>query len=186
MNRWERMRAWEQTGRALKYRSACRLGCLLRKQATYFWQQFDVFLYENEVIFFFWFMTDDVTSSDAVRDRRTDRVVPLVTAPSLMCLACQRQGSVLILSKSWVCVFCVKCASVCVCQSGSLSRLCERGSKSPCNYNLNSPDILPRLPRCVRVYVSSCVCVRAEGLLSCGAETAGCSSLINEKPHNYR
>lgn len=110
--------------------------------------------------FFFLFMTDDATSPDAVRDRRTDRVVPLLTASPLMCLACHRQGSVLILSKSWVCVFCVKCASVCVCQSGGLSRLCERGSKSPCNYNLNSPDILPRLPRCVRVYVSLCVYIR--------------------------
>lgn len=90
-----------------------------------------------------------------------------------------------------VCAVCAcMCASARACQSGGLSRLCERGSKSPCNYNLNSPDILPRLPQvcaCVRVCVPVCACarVRAEGLLSCGAETAGCSSLIKEKPHNY-
>ena len=139
--------------------------------------------------FFCLFMTDDTTSPAAVHDRRADWVVLLVSASALMCLACQRRGSLLILSKSWVCVFCIRPASVCVCQSGGLSRLCERGSKSPCNYNLNSPDILPSLPRCVCVLcVLVCVYirVRAEGLLSCGAETAGCSSLINEKPHNYR
>ena len=184
------MRAWERTGRALKHRSAHRLEWLSRRQSTYFWQQSDVFLYESEVIFFFClFMTDDTTSPAAVHDRRADWVVLLVSASALMCLACQRRGSLLILSKSWVCVFCIRPASVCVCQSGGLSRLCERGSKSPCNYNLNSPDILPSLPRCVCVLcVLVCVYirVRAEGLLSCGAETAGCSSLINEKPHNYR
>ncbi len=60
---------------------------------------------------------------------------------------------------TYECVFVCMCVSICVCQSGGLSQLCERGSKSPCNYDLNSPDILPRLPRCVHVHVSVSVCV---------------------------
>ncbi|CAG5885390.1 unnamed protein product [Menidia menidia] len=74
---------------------------------------------------------------------------------------------------------------------GGLSRLCERGSKSPRNYNLNSSDISPRIPQVYsHVTYTLIKCSRKEQsgfIYTCGGTLKGRNGSIESPgfPYGY-
>lgn len=86
----------------------------------------------------------------------------------------------------WMCV-CLCVFGVCVCvPQGVNPGFVKKEANLPVITiwtSLTFYQVSPGVSTCVGVCV--CVTACAEGLLSCDAVTAGCSTLLNEKTHNY-